>query len=866
VAACTGSHEDVELDDGIPLVQVTVATVQARDDVLHDIWQDDVCMSMLRDGTVPSDSHELSRVRKRIKWYRWNNQVLYRYVKDKRSNQLALRQVPHPSVREQNILTLHCELGHVGEKRTIDAVSQVYWWHGYTTDVKRVLSGCKLCRRVGVAPPNLVLDMQTESHDDYGMFYRWGLDYLGELAPSALGNRYALIAIDYFSKWIEVFPVIQADSATTARLVLTQLIARYGVPAEIVCDNGTPFKGDFEKFCVEKLINQQFITPGMPRSNGLAENAVKTVKRALQKHAAHSKGASDWDTEGLANILLGYRCTKQAATQLSPAQVLFAQDPAVNADKWIVREGAMAFNDIEGSAKELIRRAELAKALRIQVAENLRLAHARNAARFKALRSGLYQPKIHHFQPGDFVFVTNPGEQTPGGALGIPVRDEILKVIEVRPSGVLLLENQGGRTFTRHVEQCVPCNLSNVEGTVHPDLIKPSWKYPCTICGDHKQGSKMLLCDGCNLGFHTFCLPVPLDEVPDGVWLCNSCTTAGITPAQVRERQARYIPVEQSRPHIELPGDSRRRRARMLADKWHGAPVRHVTKTDVRHGRVTFTSITNPKWFKVYWNNGDTSMHDSRFLSRLEIIKEQDAPNDLLPRPDPVVILVLKEVSDWSVLTPGDVLARLQQSIPGEHGIDEATFIHSSLGHKRRKLMTQQDLPNRLAILNSTVMLEKCQVILDPWAGNRAVRKGLRTGRAKACFNDRLGGKDAHLHLEPLEAEVYRTVIRTLGTIHAIVMAPPLGLATIALANALDFAEDVVCMLVTDIWLLSLPRTINLFLTHLEQAGRLLVIVDVSGGGEYRWVCVFSSPASRARLMRDWHDHGEAAYQFMQTC
>ena len=99
------------------------------------------------------------------------------------------------------------------------------------------------------------------------------------------------------------------------------------------------------------------------------------------------------------------------------------------------------------------------------------------------------------------VFVTSPEDEVPGG---IPLRDEILRVVEVRPSGVLLLENQGGRSFTRHVEQCVPCNLSNVEGTVHPDLIKPSWKFPCSICGDHKQGAKMLLCDGCNLGFHTF--------------------------------------------------------------------------------------------------------------------------------------------------------------------------------------------------------------------------------------------------------------------------------------------------------------------------------------------------------------------------
>jgi hypothetical protein len=57
---------------------------------------------------------------------------------------------------------------------------------------------------VDVSPLAAQQEMQTEPHD-YGLFYRWGLDYVGELSPSAQGNKFALICIDYFSKWIEVF-------------------------------------------------------------------------------------------------------------------------------------------------------------------------------------------------------------------------------------------------------------------------------------------------------------------------------------------------------------------------------------------------------------------------------------------------------------------------------------------------------------------------------------------------------------------------------------------------------------------------------------------------------------------------------------
>jgi hypothetical protein len=58
------------------------------------------------------------------------------------------------------------------------------------------------------------------------------------------------------------------------------------------------------------------------------------VKYALKKHAFEEHHARTWCSEGLPNILLGYRITPQASTMVSPAQLLFAQDPAVNADKY----------------------------------------------------------------------------------------------------------------------------------------------------------------------------------------------------------------------------------------------------------------------------------------------------------------------------------------------------------------------------------------------------------------------------------------------------------------------------------------------------------------------------------------------------
>lgn len=45
----------------------------------------------------------------------------------------------------------------------------------------------------------------------------------------------------------------------------------------------------------------------------------------------------------------------------------------------------------------------------------------------------------------------------------------------------------------------------------------------CEICGQSNNEDRLLLCDGCDLAFHLYCLDPPLDHVPDGSWYCSGC-------------------------------------------------------------------------------------------------------------------------------------------------------------------------------------------------------------------------------------------------------------------------------------------------------------------------------------------------------
>ena len=57
-----------------------------------------------------------------------------------------------------------------------------------------------------------------------------GLDILGPLPESSLGNKYILVVSDYFTKWIEAYPMPNQETVTIANVLVNEFISRFGVP------------------------------------------------------------------------------------------------------------------------------------------------------------------------------------------------------------------------------------------------------------------------------------------------------------------------------------------------------------------------------------------------------------------------------------------------------------------------------------------------------------------------------------------------------------------------------------------------------------------------------------------------------------
>ena len=103
------------------------------------------------------------------------------------------------------------------------------------------------------------------------------IDYAGPFQ-----NSMFLVVVDAHSKWPEVIPVSSITSSSTID-VLRDLFARFGIPEQIVSDNGAQFVSEeFQSFIRFNGIRHIISAPYHPATNGLVERAVQTFKQALR--------------------------------------------------------------------------------------------------------------------------------------------------------------------------------------------------------------------------------------------------------------------------------------------------------------------------------------------------------------------------------------------------------------------------------------------------------------------------------------------------------------------------------------------------------------------------------------------------------
>jgi len=217
----------------------------------------------------------------------------------------GVRVVVPRGVRPKILDLLH--LPHAGLVKTRQSARQLYYWPGMSAAIADKVEGCETCVAAlpskplaqALPPTTASRAMQAVGMD---LFQAEGKDYL--------------IMVDRYSG----FPFVAKLSSTSAAAVVraaSSWFDLFGLPAVVRADGGPQFRGqDFRNFCEAKGIDLETSSPYNPRSNGLAEAAVKNCKKLLGKCL---KGGEDFGA-----ALLEFRnCPR--ADGFSPSQLMFGR-------------------------------------------------------------------------------------------------------------------------------------------------------------------------------------------------------------------------------------------------------------------------------------------------------------------------------------------------------------------------------------------------------------------------------------------------------------------------------------------------------------------------------------------------------------
>ena len=493
-----------------------------------DAWSDDALLDYLRTGAVNASlpQAEQRRLRRRAARYRWQGDQLHIVGLDGR-----LRQVPRPAERGELVRRMHEQAGHFGVRRTCALLLHSHWWRGITDDVRSAVKHCEACDRVKASYSS----RQSELHPlpIGGLFYRWGVDLCGPFNQTQHGNRYVMVCVEHFSKFVLLVPIPSKHAHVTALAFKQHVLGVYGSCAEVCTDQGSEWKGEFATVLLDALIDHRQTSADHPQANGLTERAVQTCKKALTKLALGAGAVTDWD-QHLPSIQLGYNCSAQYSTKLSPYTLVFANDPVVPPAVRPRFDQDLDLDDPEAAARSVLLRAAALRRHMAIAGGNLAVAQHRDKLRYARMRGGGYDPKIRKLEVGDYVYYRNTSERT---ALEAQSRPDILRVCDLRQSGVVVLEGRCGTQITTHVTHVAPCHLPIADTDTDPRLARPSITLSCEVCKMPDNEEWMLLCDACGTGWHTFCLSPPLEGIPEGSWVCPTCSSKGVSADSLRQEQ-----------------------------------------------------------------------------------------------------------------------------------------------------------------------------------------------------------------------------------------------------------------------------------------------------------------------------------------
>ncbi|GJX49482.1 reverse transcriptase domain-containing protein [Tanacetum coccineum] len=253
------------------------------------------------------------------------------------------------------------------------------------------------------------------------------------------------VAIDYFTKWVEAKPVATVTGAQVKKFVWDNIVCKFGLPGEIIFDNGKQFRDNaFKDWCEKLCIRQVFAYVKHPQVNGLVERENRSLGEGIK--ALIDERSKNW-LEKISHVLWAHRTMIKSSNRETPFSLTYGTEAVIP-----VEIGMPTLRTVE---VDMIKNEE-ALEFNLDLLEERREQAAIQEAKSKAKMEKYYNARVRNisFRPEDLLYRKNEAScAEDGGKLG-PKWEGPYKVMEALGKGAYKLRDRDGNTLPRTWNIC----------------------------------------------------------------------------------------------------------------------------------------------------------------------------------------------------------------------------------------------------------------------------------------------------------------------------------------------------------------------------------------------------------------------------
>lgn len=219
---------------------------------------------------------------------------------------------------------------HGGMGKTLNLIRRNFYWPGMVTDVRNFVRDCETCRTTKY--PNFILRPEMgQPVKTLRPFQRLYVDIIGPYPRSKNGYLGICIVLDHLTKFHWLCPLKKFTSGPIQNFLLSQIFHIYGIPEQLVSDNGSQFKAnEFNAFLTSLGIKHVYTALYSPQSNA-SERVNRSIIAGIR---AYLKGDQRMWDEHLSYISCALRNSVHQSIKCSPYYATFGFNMITHGDSY----------------------------------------------------------------------------------------------------------------------------------------------------------------------------------------------------------------------------------------------------------------------------------------------------------------------------------------------------------------------------------------------------------------------------------------------------------------------------------------------------------------------------------------------------